>query len=75
MFYAFYAPGPGNSTHTVKDQTGHWSGEVELRGLDGKSYRVTDYVHHKDFGAVTGPHAKLNVDFTDSLLLEATPAP
>ncbi len=29
----------------------------------------------KDYGVVTGPTAKLNVDFIDYLLLEATPAP
>jgi hypothetical protein len=36
---------------------------------------VTDYVHHNELGTVTGPVGKLKVDFTGSLLLEATPAP
>ena len=48
---------------------------MELRGLAAKSYRVTDYVHDKDLGAVNGPSAKLNVDFVDTLLIEALPVP
>ena len=52
-----------------------FTGEVELRGLEaGKTYKVTDYVHQKDYGTVTGPTAKLNVDFTGNILLEAAPA-
>jgi alpha-galactosidase len=70
MYYAFYAPVYGG-----REKTGHWSGEVELRGLDAKSYRVTDYVHNKDLGTVNGPNAKLNVEFVDSLLIEAAPVP
>jgi hypothetical protein len=52
---------------------GKWKGEVELRGLPAKSFHVTDYVSHKDLGTVTGPTAKLTVEFAGSLLLEATP--
>jgi hypothetical protein len=48
---------------------------VELRGLPAETFRVTDYVHHKELGTVTGPVGKLNVNFTGSLLLEAAPAP
>jgi alpha-galactosidase len=67
MYYAFYAPtGADKSSDGVK-----WSGEVELRGLEQRSYHVTDYVHNRDYGTVTGPTAKLRVDFTESLLLEA----
>jgi alpha-galactosidase len=67
MYYAFYAPtGADKSSHGVE-----WNGEVELRGLGNRSYHVTDYVDGKDYGTVTGPTAKLRVDFTDSLLLEA----
>src|SRR5277367_3556627 len=67
MYYAFYAPtGADKSSHGVE-----WGGEVELRGLGDRSYHVTDYVDGKDYGTVTGPTAKLRVDFTDSLLLEA----
>ena len=75
MYYAFYAPSPANSAHSQRPEAGHWSGEVELRGLAAKNYRVTDYVHNQDFGTVTGPAAKLKVDFVDSLLLEVIPAP
>ena len=74
MYYAFYAPsagatknGPGSSTH--------WSGDVELRGLGAKTYKVTDYVHHRDLGTVAGPEGKLKVEFDNNLLIEAVPAP
>jgi len=66
-YYAFYAP-------VATDQGGkdaRWSGEVELRGLGNRTYHVTNYVDGKDLGTVTGPEAKLRVDFTGSLLLEA----
>lgn len=59
MFYAFYA--------------GEWNGEVELRGLENRSYRVSDYVNQKDYGTVQGPTAKLAVQFNRNLLLEAVP--
>ena len=67
MYYAFYAPPPPISQS--------WSGEVELRGLASKSYRVEEYVHHLSLGTVTGPTAKLHVSFSESLLLEVTPVP
>ena len=70
MYYAFYAPDSGG-----REKIGHWSGDVELRGLAAKSYRVTDYVHNQDLGTASGPNAKLHVDFVDSLLLEAVPVP
>ena len=74
MYYAFYAPGPSkelgrSSAHGSQS----WSGEVQLRGLAMRPYRVTDYVNQKDLGIVNGPTAKLKVDFNDHLLLEATP--
>jgi alpha-galactosidase len=76
MYYAFYAPGAGQSSPKSKSaSSAHWTGEVELRGLKPQTYRVTDYVHHKDLGTVTGPTTKLPVDFNDHLLLEAAPAP
>jgi alpha-galactosidase len=80
-YYAFYAPEPpkeGKNSNAAKKGNSppqNWHGEVELRGLPAKSFRVSDYVRHKDFGMVTGPTAKLSVDFTGSLLLEATPNP
>ena len=75
MYYAFYAPAPPDQTHMGQGKAGHWSGEVELRGLSAKNYRVADYVHHQDLGTVTGPTAKLKVEFADYLLLELSPAP
>ncbi len=69
MYYAFYAPAEKNGS------PGHWSGEIELRGLAAKSYKVSDYVNQKDLGTVAGPTAKLKVEFTDHLLLEAVPTP
>lgn len=76
-YYSFYAPGKLQEAKkaAASEKHGKWSGEVELRGLPAKTFHVTDYVHHKDYGVVTGPTAKLNVDFSDSLLLEAAPNP
>ncbi len=89
MYYAFFAPpaediSKGGSEGTLAaaktesmkaPQPKMWGGEVELRGLEsGKSYKITDYVNQKDYGTVTGPTAKLKVDFTGNLLLEAAPA-
>jgi alpha-galactosidase len=59
MYYAFYAP--------------QWTGKVTLRGLADRSYRVTDYVDHKELGTVHGPAASLEVKFEKHLLLEAAP--
>jgi hypothetical protein len=61
---------------TTRVNGGAWSGTVELRGLPAnKTFHVIDYVHHQDFGNVTGSVGKLEVKFTDNLLLEATPVP
>lgn len=59
MYYAFFAP--------------RWKGTVELRGLEDRKYRVSDYVSGKDFGVVHGPSARLPVEFQKHLLLEAVP--
>ncbi len=59
LYYAFYAD--------------HWDGEVELRGLEPKAYRVTDYVSNRELGSVRGPKARLSVQFDKHLLIEATP--
>jgi alpha-galactosidase len=70
MYYAFYAAsgkGKGGQSHPG------WSGTLELRGLSSGQYRITDYVNGKDFGVVAGPTAKIQADFTQSLLLEAVP--
>jgi hypothetical protein len=66
MYYAFYAP---EATHKSSNDR-KWSGDVELRGVADKTYHVIGYVDGKDYGTVTGPTAKLHVDFTGSVLLE-----
>ena len=57
MYYSFYAES--------------WDGEVELRGLDEREYKITDYVNQKELGEVKGPVAKLKVKFDKYLLIEA----
>ncbi|MGH9432042.1 MAG: alpha-galactosidase [Terriglobia bacterium] len=63
MYYAFYSPAPDRP----------WKGDVELRGLTSRGYHVVDYENGKDYGTVQGPQAKVPVDFTHHLLLEARP--
>ncbi len=76
MFYAFYAPEKPMKMLKEKSPEGIWKGELELRGLAaGKNYRIMDYVNKTAYGAVTGPTAKLKAEFSENLLLEATPAP
>jgi len=72
MYYAFYVPGKTDTKASTNGGAKSWKGEVELRGLQGKSYKVVDYVNNKDYGKVTGPIAKLSVEFVGSLLLQAT---
>ncbi len=69
IYYAFYAPSYGEKTSGLQK----WSGDVELRGLDTKIFHVVDYANGKNYGSVTGPTAKLAVEFTGNLLLQATP--
>ncbi len=59
MYYAFFAP--------------HWSGPIELRGLQDRAYHIVDYVNNEDFGSVHGPEATIPVHFDKHLLLEAQP--
>jgi len=59
MYYAFFA--------------NHWKGPVELRGLEDRSYTVTDYVTGKSLGTVAGHAAHLPVEFDKHLLLEVAP--
>ena len=65
MYYAFYAP----------DKTKPWRGQVELRGLAPGTYQILDYENGKQLGPVDAQNAKLNVDFSEHLLLEATKMP
>ena len=75
FYYAFYSTEKGGATKAYPAKAEEWKGELELRGLPAGTFRVTDYVHHKELGTVRGPVGKLNVEFTGSLLVEATPAP
>jgi alpha-galactosidase len=62
-----------SSKETIAASLGRWKGEVELRGLSAKSYRIVDYVNNKDYGTVAGPAPRLRVEFQDHLLLQASP--
>jgi alpha-galactosidase len=73
IYYAFYAPEKSAGSPKSSGTPGRFSGTIELRGLEAKSYRVTDYINNKDYGTVVGPFGKLKVEFTDSLLLQAIP--
>jgi len=59
MYYAFFAR--------------HWSGPIQLRGLEDRTYHIVDYVNHKDLGSVHGPQATISAAFNQHLLLEAKP--
>lgn len=59
LYYAFYAD--------------DFKGQVQLRGLQDKTYQVYDYVNEIDLGTVTGPTGELDVEFHAYLLLEAIP--
>ncbi len=59
LYYAFFA--------------NRFRGQVELRGLESRRYRVRDYETGRDFGVVSGPRAPLGVSFKRHLLLEALP--
>src|SRR5271165_2651017 len=56
LYYAFFAY--------------HWSGPIELRGLQDRTYRIVDYVNNKDLGRVHGPKATISAQFDKNLLLE-----
>ncbi|PYT62854.1 MAG: hypothetical protein DMG35_06290 [Acidobacteria bacterium] len=78
LFYAFYAPASPGKSKTDSGTAGTWKGDVELRGLSAKSYRILDYVNNKDYGVISGRTSgsapRLHVEFQDHLLLQATPA-
>ena len=59
LYYAFYAD--------------RFGGNVELRGLETRRYRVRDYETGRDLGSVEGPKASLELSFRHHLLLEALP--
>jgi alpha-galactosidase len=59
LYYAFFAP--------------EWNVPVELRGLEDRTYRITDYENGADLGTARGPNARLEVRFQKHLLLRAEP--
>ncbi len=59
MYYAFYAP--------------EWSGKLQLRGLEKRDYRLTNYETGTALGSVCGPVATWTAQFERHLLLEAKP--
>ena len=73
FYYAFYAPERAGKAKAGSVTPAYWDGEIELRGLSDKRYRVRDYVNSKDYGTLSGPTAHLHVDFQNNLLLQATP--
>lgn len=60
MYYAFYAP----------DKNKRWKGEVELRGLGPGKYQILNYENAIPLGSVDASNPKLNVEFSQHLLLE-----
>ena len=73
MYYAFYTANKTGKAAKNGNDSGEWSGQVELRGLQARLYKVVDYVNNKDYGTISGPTAKLDAQFAGSLLLQATP--
>jgi alpha-galactosidase len=69
MFYGFYSAARSAKSPSKQE----WKGPVELRGLQSATYKIVDYVNNKDYGIVSGPTVRIDVDFTGSLLLQATP--
>jgi alpha-galactosidase len=60
LYYAFYA--------------NNWNGKVVLKGLDKKrTYRIADYVNHKNIALLKAGKNEITVDFNKNLLLMATP--
>lgn len=52
----------------------HFAGTVEFRCLEkGRKYKLLDYVNNVELGTVTGPTARMKVEFDDNLLVVATP--
>jgi len=60
LFYAFYSD--------------EWNGEIMLRGLETKQYRVYDYIDDQYMGEITGPDGVLPSHFKNYLLIMCTPA-
>jgi alpha-galactosidase len=59
MYYSFYSK--------------EFKGDVELRGLEKRSYQVIDYENNKQLGTIEGPVCKLPVSFKNHLLIKVEP--
>jgi alpha-galactosidase len=64
MYYAFYAP----------EKATPWKGQVELRGLAPGKYQVVNYETALRLGSVDASNPKMNVEFSQHLLLEVSRA-
>ncbi len=64
MYYAFYSP----------EKSKPWRGQIELRGLPPGKYQVVNYESGSGLGSVEAGNPKLNVEFSQHLLLEVTKA-
>ena len=62
MYYAFYAP----------ERNSAWKGQVELRGLAPGKYSVVNYEGGTQLGSVDASQPKLDVAFSNHLLLEVS---
>jgi alpha-galactosidase len=60
LYYAFYV---------AED----YSGEIELKGLEDKAYRLNDYFNMNKIGKVSASKNRFDVSFKRFLLLEAIP--
>jgi alpha-galactosidase len=59
MYYAIYAP--------------EYTGLVELRGLENRAYKITDYENNIVLADIIGPVNKIEVSFKKHLLIKAEP--
>jgi alpha-galactosidase len=64
MYYAFYTP----------ERNKPWKGLVELRGLAPGKYNVVNYENADQMRSVEATSPKLDVEFTNHLLLEVSRA-
>jgi alpha-galactosidase len=62
FYYAFF----------TGDLNKGYDGNITLRGLEKKTYRIFDYARKQQLGIVYGPIAQLYVNFKGYLLLEAS---
>jgi alpha-galactosidase len=73
LYYALYAREEALNGRAAGEAYPGYRGQIELRGLQSRRYRVHDYETDRDLGVVTGPTAQLSVTFKRHLLLEAVP--